>query len=649
VNTIQTAEEDVRVRVENVGGISDTEVTLSPGVNVLAGRNATNRTSLLQGIMAGLGSDDVSLKGDAEEGTVELSIGKETHVRRLQRTGGGVSMSGDPYLDDPEVADLFAFLLERNDARRAVARGDDLREIIMRPVDTEEIQAEIDRLEAEKREVESELRRAESLESDRTDLEAERERLQERIEETEAALEEKHAEIEEADTDLEEGREELAELEEDLEALSEARSDLADVRYRIDTERESIADLREERDELEERLASLPAAPTDERDELEAQLNQLRERKRAVDSRISQLQGLIQFNDGVLEGDELEGLDVLHGHGAEGDVTEQLVDDEDSLVCWTCGASTARDEVEATLERLRSRHRELVTERGEITDELSTTQSRRSELDEKQRERSNARERRDRIENEIRETEETIERLEERREEFEAEVERLDEAVEERRAEEVTSVIDLHAEANELELTLSQLESELDDVEDELVSIDERIDEREALRERRDEVTEALEEARTRIERLERQAVEEFNGRMEEVLSILEYDNLERVWIEQVTREEPEGRRTVERSVFALHIVRNTEDGTVYEDTVDHLSESEREVTGFVFALAGYLVHDVYEEVPFMLLDSLEAIDADRIARLIDYFREYAPYLVVALLPEDAAAIEDVDRRVTDI
>ncbi len=52
-----------------------------------------------------------------------------------------------------------------------------------------------------------------------------------------------------------------------------------------------------------------------------------------------------------------------------------------------------------------------------------------------------------------------------------------------------------------------------------------------------------------------------------------------------------------------------------YEDTLRHLSESEREVTGFVFALAGYLVHDVHEQVPFMLLDSLEAIDSDRIAR----------------------------------
>jgi len=102
-----------------------------------------------------------------------------------------------------------------------------------------------------------------------------------------------------------------------------------------------------------------------------------------------------------------------------------------------------------------------------------------------------------------------------------------------------------------------------------------------------------------------------------------------------------EGRRKVTRTRFDLHIVRSSPDGTAYEDTVDHLSESEREVTGLVFALAGYLVHDVHETVPFVLLDSLEAIDANRIARVVDYFHTHADYLVAALLPEDAAALSE--------
>jgi hypothetical protein len=50
-----------------------------------------------------------------------------------------------------------------------------------------------------------------------------------------------------------------------------------------------------------------------------------------------------------------------------------------------------------------------------------------------------------------------------------------------------------------------------------------------------------------------------------------------------------------------------------------------------------------------MVVDSFEALDSDRIAALVEYFEEYAEYLVVALLPEDAAALDDDYQRVTEI
>ena len=108
-------------------------------------------------------------------------------------------------------------------------------------------------------------------------------------------------------------------------------------------------------------------------------------------------------------------------------------------------------------------------------------------------------------------------------------------------------------------------------------------------------------------------------------------------------------REVLLRPVLTLHIVRQSESGTAYEVTIDHLSESEREVTGLVFGLAGYLAHDVYEAVPFVLLDSVEAIDAGRIPDFLDYLADYADYLVVALLPEDATGIGGDARRITEI
>ena len=151
---------------------------------------------------------------------------------------------------------------------------------------------------------------------------------------------------------------------------------------------------------------------------------------------------------------------------------------------------------------------------------------------------------------------------------------------------------------------------------------------------------------RTRIERIEKEAIDEFNEHMETVLDILEYENISRIWLERKEPSVRDGRRKVSKSTFDLHIIRQTESGVTYEDTIEHLSESEREVTGLIFALSGYLAHEVYETVPFMLLDSVEAIDSSRIATLVEYMESFCEYLVVALLPEDAAPLEETQELI---
>ncbi|QIO24422.1 hypothetical protein [Haloarcula sp. JP-L23] len=69
-------------------------------------------------------------------------------------------------LDDPEVADLFAFLLETNEARQSIARGDDLRESIMRPVDIDDIKNRIRELEGQEDKTSDELATIEDGKSD---------------------------------------------------------------------------------------------------------------------------------------------------------------------------------------------------------------------------------------------------------------------------------------------------------------------------------------------------------------------------------------------------------------------------------------------------------------------------------------------------
>jgi DNA repair exonuclease SbcCD ATPase subunit len=340
--------------------------------------------------------------------------------------------------------------------------------------------------------------------------------------------------------------------------------------------------------------------------------------------------------------DENDGSMITPDDTGEGDVTEELLPD-DTVTCWTCGSEIPRDQIESTIGQLQDRSERKLRKVSTIEDEIAEVNDEIRSLREKQRRREELKGGLEEAERDIEESEAAIERLTTRRQELESEIEEMEAEIEELDDDDEAydEILRLHKEANQLEYEIGRLEGDLEDVDAEISEIEDRIDAIDALETQRESIDEEIDDLRTRIDRIEAEAVEEFNDHMDAVLNILEYSNLERIWLERVEREVQEGRRKVEKTVFELHIVRQTDGGATYEDTIDHLSESEREVTGLIFAFAGYLAHDVHEQCPFMLLDSVDAIDADRLAHLVEYVAEYSDYLVVALLAEDAAALSD--------
>ncbi|MFC4436489.1 MULTISPECIES: archaea-specific SMC-related protein [Natrialbaceae] len=643
--------EQTTLSVTNIGGIEETTVSFQQGITVLSGRNATNRTSLLQGIMAALGSDRASLKADADEGSAILDFDDETYRQTLRRQNGTIVTEGEPYLEDPELADLFAFLLESNEARRAVARGDELRDLIMRPVDTDAIKAEIRQLEQRKQRLDDQLGELDDLEDRLPDLEAKRTRLADEIEELREELETAEEALESTNVDVETRREERSELETKLDELRDTRSELERTRDRIDTERESIEALEAERDEVEAQLDELSTGEEADIDRLEAEIDTLQDQKDGLNEEISQLQRTIQFNERLLEdpGEFLAGDDG--GAGGDGAVTDQLLPDDDSetVTCWTCGSSVATEQIETTIEQLRTAHQDRLEERSAVNADLDEKRETLTEINENRTEYRQATRRIESIDDEIDRRRDRIDELTSERESLTDEIDDLEGEIDDLESDGSEDILEKHREVNQLEFELERKERERDEIEDEIASVEDRLGDREGLEARREEATEELTGLRTRIDRIEEDAVEAFNEHMANLLETLGYDNLDRIWIDRTTRDVREGRRKVSKSSFDLKIVRSTDEGAAYEDAIEHLSESEREVTGLVFALAGYLVHDVYETVPFMLLDSLEAIDAERIAALVEYFESYAPYLVVALLEEDAEALAEQHDVVTEI
>jgi len=641
--TEQVAKTPVEVQVENIGGIDTSTVEIPPGVTVLVGRNATNRTSFLRSIMAALGSDQVALKADAESGSVELSIDGDRYRRELIRRNGTVHSDGDPYLDDAELADLFAFLLESNEARGAVERGDDLYDLIMRPVDTAEIDAEIGQLEAERQDIERELaeldeleRRLPGLEEDRTRLESELDEKRDELAEAKSGLEELEAETDRSAVD------------ERFEELRETRRELESVRADIDDEERIVEALQEDQAEIEAKLDGLSKVDEDSLSELETKISHHREAVQSVESTISELQSVIQFNDAMLDD---SGQKALGDLGFDGDnaITDQLVAETEEVTCWTCGSQVERNQIEKTVELLQKSHQEKVERRNELRREIDEFEADRKHIERTKDERAKLEQDLTDVTDQLEARTEQLDGLRATASDLEAEIEELEATVEAMETDDRDERLARHREVNEHEFEVDRLEAELEDVREEIETIESRLRDREDLESERDQIDAQITELRSRIEDLESHAVEQFNQRMEQLLERLEFENLERIWIERREIEITENRRTETKPVFDLHVVRTGATGSVYEDTVDHLSESEREVVGLVFALSGYLVHEVHEEVPFMLLDSLEALDAQRIGTLVDYLAEQVPNLVVALLPEDAAAVDDEYQRVTEI
>lgn len=653
--TSERHESDARVDARNIGGISETSVELEPGINVLVGRNATNRTSFLKALMASLGSETTTLKRDATEGTAMLTLGGNRHERTLRRNGDTVIADGEPYLDDPELADLYAFLVENNEARRAIETGSDLREIIMRPVDTNEIEAEIERLTAERDRLDDELSELDHAKSQLPDLKSEREQLTREIEETSERLTDVKARIDAANVSISESREQTETFEEKLTELRDTRRDLEELRSDLDIERESLTALRTEKDEITDDMQATPGEQADAIDAIEEQTDELRDHKRELDAEVSDLQSIIRFNRKMLDSVDEELFDAIEtpsnsengSSQASGSVTDQLLDQSRDGICWTCGSSVEYDAIESTVEKLEALRQTKLQRRSEVESNLAELKEQREEIRDQQRRATELQDRFERITDEIDQRQGRIESLERRRDDLLEEVQRLEGEVELLRSDDYSDVLELHKQANRLELDLEELETDREDVESEIADIQSRIQNREQLQQRREQIQSDLLDQRNKIDDLELEAIETYNEHMETVLDVLGYDNIERIWIERTTQQQTR-RRDTEASEFEFHVVRSGDNG-VYEDTVEHLSESEREVAGLIFALAGYLVHDVHDTVPFVLLDSLEAIDSDRIARLLEYFSEYAEYLVVALLPADAEALDDRHRRIETI
>jgi len=635
--------DEITICAENIGGIDSCDITFTPGVTVLEGRNATGRTSLLNALAGALGGSPPSLRSDAEHGRIELSVDGQTFNQDYTRTQNGIETSGESFSTRDDLIDLFVRLTEDNPARRAIIQDGDLRDIIMRPVDTDAIQRRIEELESERNQLGQRIREIERQLEKQPALESRRVELQGNLKDLDQEITELREQLEEFDTNPEEAEA----VEEALESLEERKQEITSVQNRIQTQQETIESLRDERKDLQKEADALETSEN-ELTQVDTELSELTTRERSLATTINDLSAIVDFNDDLISGGD---LDAVTAEKESQSPLSQLDPMSQSVRCWTCGSDVQRNDISERLDELRDVVDEKRQERADVQSRIKELRSRQQNLQQEIDRQEAVNRRLEEVSAEIQRRKGTLESLKEQRDGLREQLSELESYIEENDSFKESELVSQYQQLSELEYDRGQLEEELSSVRSEIAELDRLEEERDQIESQQQEIREELKSQRTQIRELEESAIEAFNEHMTEILDILEYRNIARVWIQrrEGTKFESShgGYRGGSATRFDLHIVRETDDGSGYEDTVANLSESEREVIGLIVGLAGFLVHDVYEVVPLMLLDSLEAIDSQRIAALVDYFSDFVPYLLIALLPEDAATLDDAYSYVT--
>lgn len=658
-------QEVLSVEVENIGGIEKAEAELPPGVTVLTGRNATNRTSFLQGIMAAMGSttDQITLKSDSDEGQATIRLGDETYTRTLKRTGETTVLGGDPYTDESELLDLYAFLLRENPVRQTIERDGDLHDILMRPIDTDEIEAKLQQLRDEKQEIESDLEQLTEYKQQLPQLEEQRAKLEDKLKELRASekeLQEQKKALEEQ-FDEEASDEKPTHIQELEENLTAKRTEATDLKRELEQQRKiheaAINDLDsiDKPDVAKEELRAEREQLEAERDQVDKQIKTLRSQRQEITSGmeaaqtlqdstmsieqvVSQLEGDLELPDGPLTADEST---------EPGALTDALVEGE-QIRCLACGSQVSTDTVDAVVDQyreinttFREQIQTLESDQQDIRNRLKEVESQLEQWERAEEQLTEAERQKQQAENQIESYEKRLEEANEAIDKLEVELETAREETTTGTDEELrTEHGDVEDELIDTEVDIRQTETELDEIESQIEAFETKLEKEDRLGDRHDAVVDEIETLQSRVEDTERELIEEFNQTIETVLELLDYRNIERIWIERKRKDVKVGRRTEEQTVFELNIVREGAEG-VYSDELKHLSESERSVTGLVVALTGYIVHDVADVYPVMLVDSVEMIDGERITHLLNHFADETEYLIAALLPEDSAKVTD--------
>jgi len=564
------------ITIDNIGGIQHAETTLENGVNAVRAPNWQGKSSFLYALETVFGTEK-RLTENATEADVVLEVDGTKYYVELKRQGNTITKSGNPYLTDDvdlECADLFAFLDETNEIRQAVDRGDNLEDLLTRPLDFEKIDEQIAKLKTEREQVDSELTRADRA-ADHLPA------LQEKVTQLEADLEDLHDEWETIDhepTNENDAQEELSSLRAELNQTKRAIS-------RHESSLETAKDLlKEKREELEE--LEVP-----EYEDLEAELSKRQDELDAVRADRDLVGSLYEYTNRVLEQDR---LDLIT------DLSRGVL--SDSFNCWVCGHETNRDDVELNLKNLEDRLEQLRSREASLEQNVEELRQKQSTLKTAERKERDLTTRIGELEGQVSSAETDLAYARERRSELEVEIDEVSD-----------TISTTEDEVTDIRSDIKYKEAELEDAQKELKEAQNEAGQRDTLQKERNSLSEEIETLRTRKERVKRDTRDAFDSALDDILDRFDVGF--------------ETARLTES--FDLVVARGGR-----EASLDALSEGERQLLGIITALAGHEAFNVADRLPVMLLDSHAGLDDTHIHHLVDYLSTRVDVLVLTAYPE---------------
>jgi chromosome segregation ATPase len=634
----------VTLAVNDIGGIEHTEVEFAAGITTLAGANASNRSSLLKALNEVLGGTMGSVRRGADESTgrAELTLAGETYKRTLKGGMGEIARGGRPYSSVPTLVDLYVSLLEPNEIRRLVEAADPstvdarLADLLMAPVDVEDIQQEIEQYQQRKDEIEAELESIEAAKAKLPQLDEQRRVNQTELERINVELEEKRDQLTSLDVD----HETAEEAEEQLDALQAAQEDHRDIettierrKRRVENIEQELSDRRDALEEVEEQIETT-SSPSD------STLHSLEEKEQRLQRVGLLLDNLVEIGRMVVNPNQQATLaaEIDTEQDAIADIAQLFDPDIEATACPLCSNPIQHELLRERVGTIKSAASACYDAASDIADQQDELRSQRQHVEELCEEQNNLQSDIRQLEHRLKDTNQRITELEDARDETRSEIDKMQERVEELQQRRSNKLETLYDEIAELQGARVDVEANLERIDSQIAEHESTIGVEGNLREELADVESSIEERREHITQLETRVQDAATTHMTELVERLEYAGLAGIRLEREPTEHPAGL-----SEFRLVVRRRQQDGSVVdEDDLGTLSESERSLVGLVVALAGYVAHDVADDVPFLLLDSLEAFDADRIDRLLDYVRDAVDvtYIVTALLTGDADAVD---------